>query len=401
MTVRALEGGDEWDSGSGADRLLERAMDANPFVAGGLLTPEFSPAVPPDSYAEGDEDEADVIVDLQWRAWHRRPDALDWLHHRLEGGARPPDEPVWERILQSDTEGLREGLSAFLDPCDEAVTSRLIAFVEEATLDGDEHIADNAILLLGLLGLAARAVPEVVTFIQRHLISGDIHSTHVDLFCAAAGSDAVEPLLAAHDSEPLVEDRLALLEALVWTRVRTPAIYDRLLAYFGERPMEGAALLASYGDDRALPHLSKSLDASDPEPRSGTPVADLIDAIHDLGGGLTPSQEERFAFFVEARNRQQTPSGRRDLARQVMEAVRKIREEDEASFEEDALFEEDRWPPEFGAAPPSAYPYSLPLQDDGATIQARGDRPGRNEPCWCGSGKKYKRCHLAADETGR
>ena len=21
-------------------------------------------------------------------------------------------------------------------------------------------------------------------------------------------------------------------------------------------------------------------------------------------------------------------------------------------------------------------------------------KPGRNEPCWCGSGKKYKKCHL-------
>lgn len=25
-------------------------------------------------------------------------------------------------------------------------------------------------------------------------------------------------------------------------------------------------------------------------------------------------------------------------------------------------------------------------------------RLGRNDPCWCGSGKKYKKCHLAADE---
>jgi len=25
----------------------------------------------------------------------------------------------------------------------------------------------------------------------------------------------------------------------------------------------------------------------------------------------------------------------------------------------------------------------------------------RNEPCWCGSGKKYKKCHLASDEEGR
>ena len=23
---------------------------------------------------------------------------------------------------------------------------------------------------------------------------------------------------------------------------------------------------------------------------------------------------------------------------------------------------------------------------------------GRNEPCWCGSGKKYKRCHYEADK---
>jgi len=25
-------------------------------------------------------------------------------------------------------------------------------------------------------------------------------------------------------------------------------------------------------------------------------------------------------------------------------------------------------------------------------------RPGRNEPCWCGSGKKYKKCHEPADD---
>jgi uncharacterized protein YecA (UPF0149 family) len=23
---------------------------------------------------------------------------------------------------------------------------------------------------------------------------------------------------------------------------------------------------------------------------------------------------------------------------------------------------------------------------------------GRNDPCWCGSNKKYKKCHLAEDE---
>ena len=28
----------------------------------------------------------------------------------------------------------------------------------------------------------------------------------------------------------------------------------------------------------------------------------------------------------------------------------------------------------------------------------RRTAPGRNDPCWCGSGKKYKKCHLEADE---
>jgi len=32
-----------------------------------------------------------------------------------------------------------------------------------------------------------------------------------------------------------------------------------------------------------------------------------------------------------------------------------------------------------------------------ATPAASGRKPGRNDPCWCGSGKKYKNCHLRQD----
>ncbi|NOZ78716.1 MAG: hypothetical protein GXP48_05965 [Acidobacteria bacterium] len=28
-------------------------------------------------------------------------------------------------------------------------------------------------------------------------------------------------------------------------------------------------------------------------------------------------------------------------------------------------------------------------------------RLGRNDPCWCGSGMKYKQCHLRSDERKR
>ncbi len=30
--------------------------------------------------------------------------------------------------------------------------------------------------------------------------------------------------------------------------------------------------------------------------------------------------------------------------------------------------------------------------------EARGRDLGRNDLCWCGSGKKYKKCHLDGDE---
>lgn len=40
-------------------------------------------------------------------------------------------------------------------------------------------------------------------------------------------------------------------------------------------------------------------------------------------------------------------------------------------------------------------------EDDGpppARTVVNPSKPGRNDPCWCGSGKKYKKCHLDEDE---
>jgi len=37
----------------------------------------------------------------------------------------------------------------------------------------------------------------------------------------------------------------------------------------------------------------------------------------------------------------------------------------------------------------------------GVTIRREGKKVGRNDPCPCGSGKKYKRCCLAKEEGAR
>ena len=40
--------------------------------------------------------------------------------------------------------------------------------------------------------------------------------------------------------------------------------------------------------------------------------------------------------------------------------------------------------------------------DDGARRPIRQEkRPGRNDPCYCGSGKKYKHCHMRQDLAGQ
>jgi SEC-C motif len=42
--------------------------------------------------------------------------------------------------------------------------------------------------------------------------------------------------------------------------------------------------------------------------------------------------------------------------------------------------------------PPADIPATQPIRNT-------GPRVGRNDPCWCGSGKKYKKCHLGKDTT--
>ena len=32
------------------------------------------------------------------------------------------------------------------------------------------------------------------------------------------------------------------------------------------------------------------------------------------------------------------------------------------------------------------------------TVRKSGPQVGRNDPCWCGSGKKYKHCHMQSDQ---
>jgi preprotein translocase subunit SecA len=48
--------------------------------------------------------------------------------------------------------------------------------------------------------------------------------------------------------------------------------------------------------------------------------------------------------------------------------------------------------PQNPVAPKEVTPTAI---QSGGGAPGSGEEPGRNDPCWCGSGKKYKKCHGA------
>jgi preprotein translocase subunit SecA len=45
-----------------------------------------------------------------------------------------------------------------------------------------------------------------------------------------------------------------------------------------------------------------------------------------------------------------------------------------------------------------AHPFQVIQGGQGKPLRTKNDQPGRNDPCPCGSGKKYKRCHGAIEQ---
>jgi preprotein translocase subunit SecA len=47
-----------------------------------------------------------------------------------------------------------------------------------------------------------------------------------------------------------------------------------------------------------------------------------------------------------------------------------------------------------GAADDAVAEFDVPVQIEQRRL-SEDEQIGRNDPCWCGSGKKYKKCHGA------
>ncbi len=166
------------------------------------------------------------------------------------------------------------------------------------------------------------------------------------------GQAVLEPALRALAQNGDEEFRGSLCAILANLKVRDERIFDLLLQELDRDILSGAIVLGDYGDPRAIPYLSAAFEEyelKDDSPFGNTALFELQDSIELLGGTLTPSQRKKL-----------------DEAEQLAEIWRK--------------------------------PLQAALRMRSSGILADNPQPGRNEPCWCGSGKKYKKCHLRADE---
>jgi hypothetical protein len=216
--------------------------------------------------------------------------------------------------------------------------------------------AIRAAHLAGELGLTS-AIPALVRCLERLPEPHPLRDAAVAAI-ARLGTPAVDAVLAWFDRGSTPEARARAAVALSAMGVEDDRIRAAFVRMLEDDPVRGAQCLAGRGEWRAVADLGRALDRflrdpiGDCDVCSSEHLVAIASAIAVLGGTLSVEQRAK------------------------MDAVLKRAEAMWIRFE-------DPRAPAAGALHRRAAPDS---------------RPGRNDPCHCGSGKKYKRCHLEADQ---
>jgi hypothetical protein len=240
----------------------------------------------------------------------------------------------------------------------------------EASLDADPTgwPLVYAAELLGAIG-DSRAVPILLRCLEQSDALEALHHTAGEAL-VNLGAPALERCLEAYAAAPGGELRDDLACVLERFGRQDERLYEVFLDTLKRTPEIGANCLAAYGDARAIPALVQCFDElpvrHDTSPLANRVFLELRCAIEDLGGVLTAEQEAKFV---------QADAQRRRFAAQMDAALS-------------------------GTSPP--FHRGMPAPGAGPVAQRRvvhtPPKLGRNAPCWCGSGKKYKKCHLPVDE---
>ena len=235
----------------------------------------------------------------------------------------------------------------------------------------DGHL-EETIAELGEL----RAVSAIPLIVRACEVSDEVMDIHEVAGGALSnmGADGLEALLEARASTVHRGARHTLDYAIVELGVRDERILTLLLNILDEDPDHGATLLDNYGDSAALPALTDALDrfeigSNGDGPFANHAVIELAAAIERLGGVVSDEGLVKLgkAKRIGSAAADQMVKALQNRPRVVVERAPR-----------------------------------LPTERSIVVDRPQAPRPklGRNERCWCGSGKKYKRCHLREDGAG-
>jgi SEC-C motif len=271
------------------------------------------------------------------------------------------------RDLHAQKGALPEALRRQCLAAGAAMVPALIALLEAGRADNQdepEGALFHAVDLLGALG-DARAVP----ILLRCLAHDDLFGGLAPSAAAALrtlGPAALEGCLAAYatTADDAFRDRLA--GVLSRCGVHDERLYACLVETLQRTPELGANYLAEYGEARALDVLAPTFDTlplrDEESPLANHVFIELRAAIEDLGGQLTAAQHQKFEAADAARRR---------------------------------FVAQMSWDADPAAAPAWRMPRRATSVAGPRPSRPVGTRKlGRNAPCWCGSGQKYKKCHL-------
>lgn len=237
----------------------------------------------------------------------------------------------------------------------EAVVPELIELLMDVALSdreapGGGYVPVHAAHLLGRVGSLEATEPLLTVLAAAE--PGDVLFEGAMRALEALGPEIGPALLVQLEGTDDADGTrgAALMELAVRLQLESPLLYERALRCLDTLPGLGAYFLQRYGSEADLPAITAKLDALLRAVEEGEGEGVLYIDVSDLAEAeahFTPTPSAERIARVEA------------VARRLLEAER-------------------------GPQPASASP-----------------KIGRNDPCPCGSGKKYKKCHWPEDEAKR